>query len=73
MRLVGHQQVLVLVEHHFIERNHRLGGQVAVVIQAQAALKRPLGGDAHAVLIDHIARLDAAPPVGTATGRQTPR
>ncbi len=53
------------------ERNHRAGGQVAVVIQAQAALKRPLGGDgARRARSTSIARLDAAQPFGTVHGRQ---
>ncbi len=64
VRLVGHQQMFVLVEHGRFERNHRLGAQLTVVVDARLRLKRRFGWQWPAVLVEHAALGHALQPLG---------
>ena len=62
MRFVGHQQVRILVQHLRFKWQHRFVGQCAVVVQAQAGLKKATGCQHHPMLVQNIALSDALAP-----------
>src|SRR5450830_2055668 len=62
MRLVDHDQLLVLEQNHLIKRYARLFRHRAVVVDPSVALVGAVGRELHAVLIDHIALRHALVP-----------
>ena len=62
MRLVDHDQLLVLEHDDLVKRDARLIGHGAVIVEPLMALVGAVGCELHAVLIDHIALVHALVP-----------
>ena len=70
VRLVGHDQVGILVQHLGPKRHGRLVRCLAVVVDAQAGQKWGFWGYGAAPLIDHFVGSHALQPVAARDGRQ---
>jgi hypothetical protein len=68
MRLVDDDEVIVLVQDHFVEGNARFNIKVAVVIDPDVALVGALWGDGYAKFVFHIAISHALQPSGAGDG-----
>lgn len=62
MRFIDHDQMLILEQHHFVERNARLSVHRAVVVEPPVGLVRTVRRQCQAVFIDHLALDHALAP-----------
>ncbi|MNC33529.1 hypothetical protein D3C75_819240 [compost metagenome] len=70
VRLVDHQQVLVGMQHAFLEGDRRLLRHLAEIVDAQADPVGMRGVERRAVAVQHPAALHACQPGGAVDGRE---